>query len=286
MKQVYMLFILFFLAIFALGKPSFAATVGNPLDLDLPARSALLRKEAIDKTLDEYEQAIKIKAGLDVEIVLDRDLNTPTEVVNAEMEGMWYMAKFGLTLFNRVEPYIKLGTSNLQVKWRQDLDDIEVDADYGLAWGAGVKGVIWEFEDWGIRLTGDAQYRTTEPDVEEISRRGGNVNVADPGANFELEEWQAALVLSKKIEIPLRWQSVYLVPYTGAIVSDATVDVKFSDPTLPGTDYSLFDANNSKMYGFLIGCDIMPSLASSFIYSIEARFVNEFALTLGGTVQF
>ena len=105
MKQSYMLFILFLLAIFGVGNPCFAATVGNPLDLDLPARSALLRQEAIDKTLDEYEQAIKIKAGLDVEIVLDRDLNTPTEVVNAEMEGMWYMAKFGLTLFNRVEPY-------------------------------------------------------------------------------------------------------------------------------------------------------------------------------------
>src|SRR3989338_1300834 len=101
MKQVYMLFILFFLAIFALGKPSFAATVGNPLDLDVPARSALLRQEAINKTLDEYEQAVKIKAGLDVEIVLDRDLNTPTEVVNAGMEGMWYRSEFGLTLFNR-----------------------------------------------------------------------------------------------------------------------------------------------------------------------------------------
>lgn len=287
MKQLYTLFILFLLAIFGTQSPSFAATVGNPLDLDVPARSAVLRQEIIDETLDEYEQAIRIKAGLDLEFVFDRDLNAPTEVDNAEIKGRWYMVKFGLTLFNRVEPYVKLGTSNLEVKWRQGLDDIEVDADYGFAWGGGVKAIIWEFENWGIRLTGDGQYRTTEPDdIEEISRGGGNINVTDRGPDFKVEEWQAALILSKKIEVPLRWQSVYLVPYAGGIVSDSTVDVKFRDPVMGDTDYSLFNANNSKLYGFLIGCDIMPSLASSFIYSIEARFVNELAVTLGGTVQF
>ena len=41
------------------GKYSFAATVGNPLDLDIPERSAILREQAVNQAMDEYEQPPK-----------------------------------------------------------------------------------------------------------------------------------------------------------------------------------------------------------------------------------
>ncbi|MFC1623720.1 hypothetical protein ACFL28_00150 [Candidatus Omnitrophota bacterium] len=290
MKKTYILLLLSG-AILMAKTPGFAATVGNPLDLDIPSRSFILRQDVIDETLDEYEKTVKIKAALDTEIIFDRDLNTRTQLATgqmsgAELEGMWYMLKLGTTFFNRIEPYIKVGTSNLEVKWKQGTEEIVVEADYGFAWGGGIKGIIWEFDDWGIRLTGDAQYRTSEPDVKDVSRGGGDITVSDIGADFRIEEWQAALVLSKKFELPLKWQSIYLVPYTGMTVSDSTVDVEFTDPNAPGTVYSLFDANNDELYGFLMGCDIMSSLKSSFVYSVEARLANEVALTLGGAMKF
>ena len=287
MKRFCILFLLFIVSIFIIEKPSLAATVGNPLDLDLPAKSAVLRQEVINQTLDGYEEVVKIKSALDLEYVFEKDLNTSFEVDNAKLEGQWYMVKLGATIFNRIEPYIKIGTSNLGVKWRQgSTDDIEVDADYGFAWGGGIKGIIWDFDNWGIRLTGDLQCRTTESDVSEISRGGGNINVTDTGADFKVDEWQLALLLSKKFELPLRWQNIYIVPYTGLSISDSTVDVAFKDSNSPGTDYSLFDANNEKIYGFLIGCDIMPSLKSFFSYSIELKLIDEIALTLGGAMKF
>jgi len=287
-KKFYTLSLLLIALIFMDRGLGFAATVGNPLDLDIPRRSAMLREQVIDETLDEYEQKLKIKAALDMEFVFTKDLNTPSEVNSAELKGQWYMVKLGTTFFNKVEPYIKLGSSSLEAKWRQnDLHDIEVEADYGFAWGGGVKGVIWEFEDWGVRLTGDMQCRITEPDVDSITLGGvGNESITDLGADFEVKEWQASIVLSKKFELPLRWQSIYIVPYTGISLSDSNVDVKFTNPDATPQDWTLFDANNKKIYGFLIGCDIMPSLTSTFIYSIEARLINEFALTLGGAVKF
>ncbi len=285
MRRPYILFLLIFGAIFNTGVLAFAATVGNPLDLDIPGHSAILRQEAMDEALDEYEQIVKIKAALDLEFVFDKYLNTNPDWTGAEMEGQWFMFKIGTTIFNRVEPYIKLGTSNLQVKWKQSTQEIEVEADSGFALGGGVKGVIWDFEDfWDIRLTGDLQYRTTEPDVSEISLDGSTIN--DSGADFKIDEWQVALVLSKKFELPLKWQNVYIVPYTGVTISDSNVDVKFTDPSNPTANYTLFDANNESIYGFVLGCDIMPSLRDSFIYSMELRFVNEFALTLGGAMKF
>ena len=275
---------LFLVAIFTISDISYAATVGNPLDLDVPARSGILRQQVIDDTMDEYEEAFKLKASFDAEFVLDKDLRTSFEMQGAELEGNWNMTKIGATFFNKVEPYIKLGTSSLEVKWKQNSENIEVEADDGFAWGGGVKMVLWDFDNWGIRLTGDAQYRISEPDASQVLR--GSTTVNDTGAVFKIEEYQASLALSKKFELPLKWQSIYVVPYTGISISDSTVDVSFKDPNAPGADFSLFDASNDSAAGLFIGCDIMPNLMSSFIYSIEARFLNEIALTFGGTLKF
>lgn len=285
MKKRIVLSSLLFLILFSYSSLVLAATVGNPLDLDLPKRSAALRQEIIEGTLDEAEQAIKIKAGLDLEFVFDKDLDSSSEVSKAEMSGTYYMAKLGITLFNRIEPFIKVGTSNLESEWTQNgTSKIKMEAGNGLAWGFGVKGTIWEWSSLGICLTGDWQFINTEADAEEIERDG--TPVTDSGADFNIEEWQASLVLSKKYILPLQWQDVYIVPYTGFTFSDSIVDIKFTDPNNPGTDYSLFDANNKNRYGFLMGCDILPSLSNPFIYSIELRLLNEFALTLGGTLKF
>lgn len=276
---------LFLLSIVVMSDPCFGATVGNPIDLDLPAKSALLREQAVNQTLDEYEQIIKVKASMDLEFVFDKKLNTTSEVTNAKIKGQWFMAKLGIDVFNRVEPYVKFGLASLNATWRQNnIDDIDVESDKSFAWGCGIKGIILELEDMGLRLTADAQYRTTEPDVSDITR-SGNI-IVDSGADFKVEEWQAALVLSKKFELPLKWQNIYIVPYTGITASDSTVDVKVKDPSCPGYDLTLFEANNKTLHGFLIGCDIMPSLTSSFIYNVELRFASETALTLGGTMKF
>lgn len=284
MKKQYLFILSLTISICCLtAKYGFAATVGNALDLDLPQRSAVLRQEIVKDTLDEYEQAVKIKGSFDIEFVFDKDLHVNPDLNKAKIKGQWYMAKLGMTIFNRVEPYIKIGTSNLETRWKHNSQEIEVDADNGFAWGGGLKANIVEFLD-GIRLTGDWQYRTTDPDVSEITVNGIAVN--DTGATFKIDEWQVSLLLSKKFEIPLKLQSIYVVPYTGISYADSNVDVSFSNPGMPGTDFSIFDANNKKLYGFVLGCDIVPSLSSSFIYSIELRLVDEVALSLGAAMKF
>jgi len=263
----------------------FGATVGNPIDLDIPAKSAILRQQAIGQSLDQYEEAVKIKTGLDLEFVFDKDLHATSEVTKAEVKGQWFMAKLGVDIFNRVEPYVKFGLADLQAKWWQnETHSIDMQSEKGFAWGLGIKGIIFEFEEMGLRLTGDLQYRTAEPDVEDITSNGANV--VDTGADFKIEEWQAALVVSKKFELPLKFQSIFIVPYTGITASDSTVSTRVRDPSLPGYDITLFDANNKTLHGFLIGCDIMPNLSSSFSYNVELRLASETAVTLGGAMKF
>ncbi|MFC1620976.1 hypothetical protein ACFL2G_01600 [Candidatus Omnitrophota bacterium] len=287
MKKLCILYSLLITAIFA-GNSGviFAATVGNSMDLDLPKTSAVLRQQVIDQTLNECEQKVKIKSALDLEFLFDKDLESSAEIGKAELKGQWYMAKLAVTVFDKVEPYVKIGTSNLEVKWKlNEGENIEVDADQGLAWGFGLKGVIWDFDEWGVRLTGDTQYRVTEPsDIESIMFRGDSIS--DPGADFKVEEWQLSLALSKKFELPLKMQSFYIVPYTGLTICDSLVDVKFRDPGYLAEQYSIYDANNKSNVGFFLGCDIMPTLTSSFIYSMELRLIDETSLTLGGAMKF
>lgn len=263
-------------------KYGFAATVGNPLDLDLPQTSAALRQEVIDDTMDEYEQSVKIKTSIDAEFVFGKDLHVNPDLNGAELKGQWYMAKLGMTILNRVEPYIKVGTSNLEVKWKHHSEDMTVGAEYGIAWGGGVKANILEL--WDIRLTLDGQYRTTDTDVTEATV--GGISSDKGGAVFKVDEWQAGLFLSKKFEVPLKLNSIYVVPYTGVTYADSNVDVSFNNVNSPTGDYSLFDANNKKLYGFVLGCDIVPKFNSSFIYSLELRLLDEIALSLGSTIKF
>ena len=282
MKKRYFIILSLIISICCIAtKYGFAATVGNPLDLDVPPRSAILRQDVVENTLDEYEQAFKIKASFDAEFLFDKDLHVNPDLSAAEMEGQWYMVKLGMTILNRVEPYVKVGTSNLEVKWRHGAQDMTVEAD-GFAWGGGLKANILEL--WGVRLTIDGQYRTTEPDVNTITVNSTIIN--DKGPVFKIDEWQAGLFLSKKFEIPLKFQSIFLVPYAGAVYSDSNVDVSFKDPNNTGADYTLFDANNKTLYGIVLGCDIVPSLSSAFIHSIELRLADEIALSLGSTMKF
>jgi len=283
MKKRYFVILSLMISICCIAtKYGFAATVGNPFDLDVPQRSAILRQEVVEDSLDEYEQAFKLKASFDAELLFDKDLHVNPDLSAAEMKGQWYMLKLGMTILNRVEPYIKVGTSNLEVKWRQGAQDMEVDADYGFAWGGGLKANILEL--WGVRLTIDGQYRTTEPDINAITINSAGIN--DKGPVFKIDEWQAGLFLSKKFEIPLKFQSIFLVPYAGAVYSDSNVDVSFKDPGNTGADYTLFEANNKNLCGAVIGCDIVPSLNDAFIYSIELRLADEVALSLGSTMKF
>ena len=299
MKKSFILLLYVIWVIFIMtGEMAFAATVGNPIDIDIPSRSILLRQQIIDETLDEYEESVVVKTGVDFEVVFNKDLKAPAEVrlgkLNApEMEGQWNMAKLGITLFNRVEPYVKLGTSRLEVKWSQGngsvtdaVDVIEVETDYGFAWGWGIKGVLFELDDLGLRLTGDAQYRAADLDVDDISRAGSGISTSNAGAEFDVEEWQFSIALSKKFQLPLRWQDIYIVPYTGLTLSDSVVDVSFRDTGPPSELLSLFDAGNDSKLGMFLGLDILTDLKSAFLFNIEARFLNEYALSLGATTKF
>lgn len=268
--------------LFVFSAQGLAATVGSP-EITLPDQSSYFKKDAIDKEFNRYEYNINVKASLDIEIVTERKLESAdADTPSAELEGQTYMLKFSNNFYNLVEPYIKIGSSNLDLKWDQYGRSVKVETGPGFVWGVGAKVKLYEFEDMGIKLTLDGQYRDTELDIDKIKLAGAVPSTKDE--NFEIDEWQVSLLGSKKFILPFGNTDYYLVSYGGITYSSSTVDVKFTDSI--GILYSTFDANDRNEFGIVLGCDIMPFYTSCYLLNVELRLINETALSLGGTVKF
>ena len=264
---------------------SFALTVGGQLDMGTPEASFFSKAKAVDDTLDSYESAVNIKAGLDVEFISKKELKTAPDDSKAKIEGQNVNVKISANYLNVIEPYVKIGTSNLKVKWVQHNQNIAVEAKPGLVLGGGIKTKLWDFPTTGIRLTLDGQYKDTQLDFDTAKIGGSTSTASATNETFDIKEWQISLLASKKFIFPMGIQDCYTVPYGGLTYSDSTVRVHFTQSS-PGLLYSTYDASNKNPIGVVLGCDIIPSLLSWYLFSFELRLINETAFTLSGTMKF
>ncbi|MDP2922072.1 MAG: hypothetical protein Q8O12_06910 [Candidatus Omnitrophota bacterium] len=264
---------------------SFAATVGGETDMTLPESSFFSRDSAIREALDSYETPVAMKAGFDVEFLSKKELNTATDVTKAKIEGQNVNFKFSMNYSDVLEPYIKVGTSNLKVKWEQRGDSVTVEAQPGLVYAGGLKAKLWEFASTGIKLTLDGQYKNTQLDVDKAMIGGSSTVASATSTAFDIKDYQVSLLASKKFIFPMGVQDCYTVPYMGLTWSDSEVNVHFTQSTTGGI-YSTYDASNKNTWGVVLGIDIIPSLLSWYLFSFELRLVDETAFSISGTMKF
>jgi len=263
---------------------SFALNVGGQADVSIPETSFFSREEAVEKTLDSCESGVSIKAGFDVEFITEKKLNTSSESSNAKIEGQNANLKISMNYSDVLEPYVKIGTSDLKVKWEQNGSDVVVDAKPGFVLGGGVKAKLWEFASTGIRLTMDGQYKDTQLDFDKTEIGGSTVSATNE--TFDIKEWQISLLASKKFIISSDMRDCYtIIPYTGLTYTDSDVDVFFTQSG-SGLVYSTYNGGNKNPMGVVLGFDIMPSLVSWYLFSFELRLISETSFTLSGTAKF
>ena len=264
---------------------SFALTVGGQAEMSVPEASFFSKQGAVEDALDSYESEVSMKASFDVEFISEKKLETSSETTNAKIKGQNANLKFSMNYSNVLEPYVKIGTSDLKVKWEQNGHDVAVDARPGLVLGGGVKAKLCEFASTGIRLTADAQYKDSQLDFDAAKLDGSSSLASATSETFDIKEWQVSLLASKKYVFLTGTQDCYAVPYVGLTFSDTDVNVHFIQS---GTAlmYSTYNAGDKNAIGAVLGCDIMPSLLSWYLFSFEVRLINETAFTLSGTAKF
>ncbi len=252
--------------------------------MTIPEDSLFLKQKAIYRELDRHEYNMNVKVGLDIEVVTKRKIASITgDTSNVRLKGQSYMLKFSNNFHDLVEPYIKIGTSDLEIKWTRSGSDIKIETNPGFVWGIGFKAKVFEFED-GLKLSLDAQYRDTDLNVDKIYFNG--VNPIYMNEKFEIDEWQVSLLGSKKLLLPMGKNDYYIVPYGGVTYSSMTVNARYTNVANPDGLFATYDASAYQPFGIVLGCDIMPFYLSHYLLNCELRFLNETAFTLGGTIKF
>jgi len=263
---------------------SYAATVGGQADMSIPEESFFSKTKAVKHTLDYYESEMQMKVGFDTECILEKKFHTSQNITDARIEGGQNMnLKFSMNYSNVLEPYVKIGTSDLRVKWKQYGSNIVADTEPGLVLGGGLKAKLLEFPYAGIKLTLDGQYKDINLDYDKVKIDGTDSTDSVINEGFNIHEWQVSLIASKKFIFGM--QNSYMVPYAGVTYSNSDADIDFTHSGT-GAVYAIDDASNEDKIGIVLGCDIAPSLLSWYLLSLELRFINETAFTLSGTMKF
>lgn len=224
-----------------------------------------------------------IKVSFDVDWVFNKDLDEESGISGAESEGQKYLLRLGYTIADRVEPYIKLGTSHLKASWDQYGVEAKARAEDGFAIGVGGKALLFDIPEHRIRFSVDGQYLYTDPGIKDAHINGADRAIS--ASEFKVSEWQVAGIVSMEFLVngdksnPATPYSI--IPYIGGAYTDSKTDVKF---TTGNINYDLGDANNKDKFIFLTGCDI--TAPENISINVEGRWVGETAASGGCTLKF
>ena len=148
----------------------------------------------------------------------------------------------------------------------------DTDLEPALLYGGGVSAVIFEtpFMDGELMIGLDGKYQRLEDDIDRLVRDSAEQTFTSD--SVESQEWQVALGLS--------YLYGPLVPYCGIKYSDMRIE---EEATIGSTKYTS-KLSSDKIFGGFAGCDFIFNDSAKI--SVEGRFVDEMALSVGTTFRF
>jgi len=260
---------------------AYAATVGNTSDTKIPYGPGIF--DMHDNYYNKGNNFGSFRMGFDGEWIFDRDLDPGDGKTSGDLEGQKYLFKIGYAIAERVEPYIKVGVSNLKTYWNEQSQPIEAKGEDGFVLGGGGKVLIFDIPEHRIRISCDGHYLFTDSEIKK-AKVGAAVSPVSAD-EFEVKEWQITGILS--MEFPISYDkynsaAVYsLIPYVGFAYFDSEVKSQF---THNGREYNIGKAKNDSNFLLIGGCDFTSP--QNIVFNIEGRFIGETAASSGLTVKF
>ena len=236
----------------------------------------------------ETQGQSKFGIGLDTAFVFDRDLKFKSatglaatqEIKNIEIDdGYQIMLKTSYGLLDNLDIYLKLGMADYEAKAEGYLSGLKwatdkVNSDTKFAYGFGLKGKYELDEGWLIGC--DLQYLRSKHKAKVAESYEAWVGLPDDSTTYKslvVQEWHIASYIAKRIN--------NLTPYFGVRYSDMRMKIK--KPSDSGwTDDHKYEADDN--VGVFLGTDY--KIAENWILNFETRFIDETAISFGGTYRF
>lgn len=239
--------ILVIVMIFVFNSVNYAAIVGNP-NLDFNPKDT--------------------RFAFEIDHTNSRDLIGSSRGVTGNLE----LDAFSSFLFEISWPVLFGNNSRFDVRFGiigpatvVDESGYSVDCGTGPAAGIGFSNTLNDFGD-GLKLGFDAKFL-----FGKCGTGGSNKSSSD--RELEYREFEAALILSKKIN--------NFIPYAGVKLSrlDMTIPAKTTTYYYYSLSSNAVDMENDNNIGLVFGFDLLTSENSSI--NLEFRFIDETAISLG-----
>lgn len=224
------------------------------------------------------------KLGFQRDYVLDRKLKTNSLHIQRvdEFEINSDQATIAFDFCRSFEVYGSVGAARAFMRNRPDLPpaDPQKHQDWetsdGTIWSVGGKVILWDCSNAIVSVLGGyEQYRTN---FEWIGIQ--TVNPADTKAKLRYSEWQ--------VSVGGAYNFCCAVPYINLNFSGLTSSKVTGVQTIPQDDTTVsvntICLKTRKCVGLSIGTSFAP--VDCFYVTVEARVINERALTLQGQLKF
>ncbi len=182
-----------------------------------------------------------------------------------------------LNILDRIDVYAVFGTSETKASWRfTDASDvvqrIEIQTDNDFLWAVGARGILFEWGNTCLGLGG--RYCSAHYTPEWLTSNGASENVSN--GRMRWKEWQIDLDISYKIEI--------FTPYIGTKYSCARTFLEHFPIPIANNGSGNNHFKNITPVGLVLGCSL--SNGKYFMLNLEARLVDEEAITVSGDFRF
>ncbi|MCX5715284.1 MAG: hypothetical protein NTV07_00105 [Candidatus Omnitrophica bacterium] len=283
MKNKINLLICLGISVFSLSVPltAFAGTVGNTGGADTLRGTGIF---SLKKTSN-----IPIETAIDADIIFARDLSAEGATNASIKESQWYMVRLGYRMFDRIEPYVRLGGAHLKAKWTDSASaqKIEMDTSSGFAWGLGLKALLFDIKNPRIKIIGDGSYRTTDLDPHKGYFNAEATGIDKNNSKFVIREWQVALLAATEMDLSAikgrseTLKGYKLCPYAGVKYSDVSARIRM---VASGATYYPNNIESDRKFGIVTGLDLTGD--DNIAVNVEGRFIDETAVSAGVSALF
>jgi len=218
-----------------------------------------------------------LKLGYQGDCVFDKSLSVTNPRIVKSIQQIHYHMQQGVITANfidRFEVFASLGEIQFHINPRvTSLLYDTFNTGNRFTWGFGGRGILFTFSQAAIGL--DFKYQLASPHFQWITENGVPVHGLG-NAKLRYREWQLGLGLS--------YQSDIFTPYIGATYCQMQGEYKKLASTILPNHQTHFTMKSRKKFGMAVGTTL--STGKIFEMDLEARLINETAVSITGNVRF
>jgi hypothetical protein len=261
MKKVLIYFFIF------ITNVIFAAPVGNPLNPEIIDEGFFISPVSWVNFRLGYEGIFVSDARMDKELEKGKIDNFKNDINSGSIT---------LNIKNRIDMFGILGASRIRSDWRfinsGVMSRIEIESKYKFYWATGTKIILFQWHNTALSAGG--RYSCTKPTLSFITSDGIPHDTTDGQIRFK--DWQVDMGIAHEIDI--------FIPYVGVKYSRAKAKIINSPITIAMNSQNFLKMKNRDRFGVYAGCSLSNS--KYFMLTIEARFLDEEAISVVGEMKF